>query len=91
MPEPLKPQKFVVPTVSSGRKHVVCPICEHDEFLAVAPDAAMQREQGFKHVVMGLYGRDQMAALPVRFQHCANCGYILNFVIGHFTEGGEQK
>lgn len=90
MTEPVKPQKFSVPTVLTGRKHVVCPICGHDEFLAVAPDAVAQQEKGFRHVVMGMYGQDQLAALPVRFQHCANCGYILNFVIGHFSEGEKR-
>lgn len=90
MSEPLKPQKFSVPTISGERKSVACPICAHDEFLAVAPDLERQRREGFRHVVMGMYGKDQLAALPVRFQHCANCGFILKFVIGHFSEG-EQK
>ena len=90
MPDPLRPQKFFVPTVKGERKHVVCPICGHDEFLAVKPDAERQKVHGFRHVEIGMYGTDQFAALPIRFQHCANCGYILKFVIGHFSDGDKQ-
>jgi hypothetical protein len=88
MTEPIKPRKFSVPTVHDGRRDVICPICGHDEFLSFAPDIELAKQQGFRHVVMGIYGRDQLAAMAVRFQHCANCGYIMTFVIGNFP-GGE--
>jgi hypothetical protein len=88
MTEPVKPRPFAVPTVNSpGRKQVLCPICGHNEFLSFAPDIELAKKEGFRHVVVGVYGTDQLAAMPVRFQHCANCGYILNFVIGKFPEG----
>jgi hypothetical protein len=90
MSEPFQPKPFSVPTLRGGRKEVRCPICQHDEFLSVTPDVEKAKKEGFRHVVMGIYGDTTLAALPVRFQHCANCGYVLNFIIGKFTGGGEQ-
>lgn len=37
-----------------------------------------------------MYGDAAMAALPVKFQHCANCGYVLQFIIGKFPDGEQQ-
>jgi hypothetical protein len=90
MTDPVRPKKYSVPTVLGGRREVTCPVCDHDEFLAVSPDIERAKRDGFRHVVMGVYGTDQLAALPVRFQHCANCGFILKFVIGKFSEGEAQ-
>ena len=88
MPDALQPKKFTIPTVNQERITVRCPICGHDEFLSAVPDVEWAKREGFRHVVMGVYGEDTLAAQIVRFQHCANCGYILNFVIGQFP-GGE--
>jgi len=90
MTDPVRPQKFSVPTVRGGRKDVICPICAHDEFLGVNPDVERAKREGFRHVIVGVYGEDRLAALSVRFQHCANCGFILKFVIGKFPEGEAQ-
>jgi len=87
MTEPLKPRKFYIPTVRAGSKSVVCPICGHDEFLSITPDLELAKQEGFRHVVMGVFGEDRLSALVVRFQHCANCGYILNCVLGNLPEG----
>jgi hypothetical protein len=90
MADAVQPKKFRVPTVlnKGGRIDVRCPICGHDEFLTAMPDLEWAKREGFRHVVMGIYGEGTLAAQVVRFQHCANCGYILNFVIGQFPEGG---
>jgi hypothetical protein len=90
MPEPVQPKKFKVPTVDKGHIDVRCPICGHDEFLSVVPDLEWAKREGFRHVIVGVYGESALAVQPVRFQHCANCGFVLNFVIGHFP-GGEGQ
>jgi hypothetical protein len=87
MSDTLQPKKFAVPTVHKGRIDVRCPICGHDEFLSVVPDAERAKREGFRHVIVGVYGESTLAVQAVRFQHCANCGYILKFVIGKFPEG----
>jgi hypothetical protein len=93
MPNVFQPKKFQVPTVLKGRINVICPICGHDEFLTVTPDLERAKKEGFQHVIVGVYGESAvastsaLAAQVVRFQHCANCGYVLNFVIGQFPEG----
>ena len=81
------PRKFSVPTIKSGRLDVKCPICGHDEFLSPVPhDLDRAKREGFRHVIMAIFGADTLAAQPVRFQHCANCGYVLQFVIGEFPK-----
>lgn len=86
--DPFQPQKFTVQTVLSGRIDVKCPICGHDEFLLNVPvDIDRAQREGFRNVVVGIYGEDGLAALPVNFRHCANCGFVLNFVIGKFSDG----
>ena len=88
MPDPFQPQKWTVPTVLKGRINVQCPICGHDEFLPNVPvDIKRAQREGFRNVVVGVYGDDGLAALPVNFRHCANCGYVLNFVLGKFSDG----
>ena len=92
MPNGSQPHKFNVTTLLRGPVGVKCPICGHDEFLSAKPDnMEMAREKGFRHVIMGMFGNDQFAAQPVRFQHCANCGYVIQFVIGKFTEGKQEE
>jgi hypothetical protein len=86
MPTKFQPKKFQVPTALKGRINVTCPICGHDEFLSAAPDLERAKKEGFRHVVVGLYGESAIAAQVVRFQHCANCGYVLNFMFGHFPQ-----
>jgi hypothetical protein len=90
MTDPVRPQKFSVPTVLGGRREVICPICGHNEFLGITPDMELAKREGFRHVIMGVYGTDRLAAMSVRFRHCANCGYILKFVIGRLSEGEAQ-
>ena len=88
MPNGSRPGKFTVTTLLRGPVGVKCPICEHDEFLSAEPeDMELVREKGFRHVIMGMFGNDQLAAQPVRFQHCSNCGYVIQFVIGKFPKG----
>jgi rubrerythrin len=87
MTTPIRPKRQVIQTVLSGPKELVCPICGSHEFLAFAPDIERAKAEGFRHVVMGLYGEKELHALPVRFWHCANCGFILNFMIGQFKKG----
>jgi hypothetical protein len=89
MTKPINPQKVKVPTALTGSEDVKCPVCGYDQFLTFAPDIERAKAEGFQHVIMGLYGGSQLHALPVRFWHCANCGYVLNF-IGHFTHGEPQ-
>jgi hypothetical protein len=86
MPDAPLPKKITVPTVAKDRIAVVCPICRHDEFLTSAPDMERVQKEGFRNVVMGVYGADRLVAMPIRFQHCANCGFILQFAIGKFPE-----
>jgi hypothetical protein len=87
MPNGARPHKFNVTTVLRGPVEVKCPICGHDEFLSAQPlNMEMAKEKGFRHVIMGMFGNDQLAAQPVRFQHCANCGYVIQFVIGKQEE-----
>jgi hypothetical protein len=88
MTSTFQPKKFSVPAVKQGRVNVRCPICDHDEFLSAAPDIETAKREGFRHVVVGIYGEDTLAAQVVRFQHCANCGYVLNFMFGQFP--GEE-
>lgn len=91
MAEPVRPGKFSVPTIKAGRIDVRCPICGDDEFLSPKPgDMERVKREGFKHVIMGLFGADTLVAQPVRFQHCANCGYVLHFVIGQFPDGDKS-
>jgi hypothetical protein len=89
MPDPFTPKKFSVPSVREGTVKVICPICGHDEFLAIVPDLEWAKREGFRHVIMGVYGNATLAAQPVRFQHCANCGYVLHFIIGNFPQKEE--
>ena len=81
---------FSVPTVRSGRCEVKCPICGSAEFLSTTPDIDRAKREGFRNVIVGMYGDAAMAALPVKFQHCANCGYVLQFIIGKFPDGEQQ-
>jgi hypothetical protein len=39
------------------------------------------RRQGFQHVVLGLVGGKRAIVNPVRFMHCANCGFIIQMMI----------
>ena len=87
MPEPFQPKKFKVQTIDDGPVEVVCPICGHEEFLTIVPDLEWAKREGFRNVIVGVYGDSALAVQPVRFQHCANCGFVLNFVIGQFPEG----
>jgi hypothetical protein len=87
MSDAFQPKKFQVPTVLKGRVNVICPICGHDEFLPITPDLERAKREGFRHVIVGLYGESALAVQVVRFQHCANCGYVLNFVIGQLPPG----
>ena len=91
MANTFQPKKFKVPTVLKGRISVLCPICGHDEFLSAVPDVEWAKREGFRHVVMVVYGDSTLAAQVVRFQHCANCGYALNFMIGDFPPEGDEK
>jgi uncharacterized Zn finger protein len=87
MPNGVRPHKFTVPTILKGPVAVRCPICGHDEFLSAEPeDLELAKEKGFRHVIVGMFGNEQLAAQPVRFQHCANCGYVIQFVIGKFKQ-----
>jgi hypothetical protein len=81
MARPVKPQKVRVPTALTGPQEVSCPVCRYDQFLTFAPDIDRAKAEGFRHVIMGVYGENQLHALPVRFWHCGNCGYVLNFVM----------
>jgi hypothetical protein len=85
-----QPRKFSVRTVKSGPFEIKCPICGHDEFMSPVPeDLDRVKREGFRHVIIAMYGEDSLAAQPVKFQHCANCGYILNFIVGNFDDGGQ--
>jgi hypothetical protein len=86
MPDPVQPKKFTIQTVKQRDFGVVCPVCGHDEFLGSAPDLERVKREGFKNVVVGVYGRDNLVAMPIKFQHCANCGFVLQFAIGKFPE-----
>jgi hypothetical protein len=91
MPNGARPHKFPVRTILKGTIEARCPICGHDEFMSAAPDnLELAKEKGFRHVIVGMFGDDQLAAQPVRFQHCANCGYVIQFVIGRFKQEGQQ-
>lgn len=68
-----------VQTVNDGRIELRCPVCRHDKFLASGPVGADR--PGFRHVLVGLSGKDSMMATPVGFRHCANCGFVLQFMI----------
>lgn len=92
MTEPMQPRKLSIPTALTGPVELVCPICKHDEFLTFAPDIERAKKEGFRHVIVGMYGLDQLQALAVKFWHCANCGYIMKFVIGQFpSEEGKPQ
>jgi hypothetical protein len=71
--------EFYIQAASGDRVKVVCPVCRNDKFLTSGPPP--EARAGFRHVVMGLTGRDSLSATPVKFQHCANCGYIVQFMI----------
>jgi hypothetical protein len=87
MSDAFQPKKLQVPTVLKGRINVTCPICGHDESLSLSPDLERAKREGFQHVIVGVYGESALAAQVVRFDHCANCGYVLNFLLGMFPEG----
>jgi len=92
MPNGTQPRKFTVPTILKGRVNVRCPICGHDEFLSAEPeDLELVKEKGFQHVIVGIFGNDQLATQPVRFQHCANCGYVIQFLIGRFPDDRQEE
>lgn len=92
MPNGSRPRKFTVSTIFKGPVDVKCPICGHEEFLSAEPDdMELVKEKGFRHVILGIFGNDQLATQPVRFQHCANCGYVIQFVIGKFPGKQEEK
>ena len=86
MAAPIRPVRPTIQTVLSGPINLACPICDSHEFLTFAPDIEKAKAEGFRHVIMGLYGESQLHAHPVRFWHCANCGYVLNFIIGRFPK-----
>jgi hypothetical protein len=64
----------------SGEVDLTCPICAHREFLSSGPVDEVHR-RGFRHVIIGVTNDNNLMYLPVRFFACANCGYLLKFMI----------
>lgn len=84
--ETFESKEFFVAGSDGSTIPVHCPICNHNKFVSARPqddDSGM----GFQHVIVGKQFRRnepesaRTLTLPVRFQSCANCGYILKFLI----------
>lgn len=86
MPKFNEPHDIALPTVSGEKVKLRCPICASEEFLDSGPPEEEVRKLGFQHVIVGLLAKKRIVTNPVRFKHCANCGYVLQFVIGSFPE-----
>lgn len=74
-----EPKAFSFQAIS-GKVDVKCPICGFDKFLDTGPTKDEER-RGFRHVIVGVSGKKRLAYLPIRFKFCANCGFILQFMI----------
>jgi ribosomal protein S27AE len=79
------PQPLSVKTAEGKEISVVCPICSNNTFMSVRAQS-IETGAGFQHLTLGQEVRPEGAlgafvALPVRFQACANCGYILKFLM----------
>jgi hypothetical protein len=77
-------EKFVVKTGDGRNIELRCPVCANNLFITSrAPPS--KSGAGFQHVIIGreLVSRRAGPAqsLAVRFQACANCGYIMKFLI----------
>lgn len=88
-----EPRPFVIATSSGEDVAVKCPVCAYDKFITARPKID-EDGIGFRHVIVGqsLSGDQplQFLALPVRFKACANCGYVLKFMLTDQANGEEQ-
>jgi hypothetical protein len=75
-----------VNTASGREVSLTCPVCGNEEFLSSGPEDEELRK-GFRHVIMGVTGSDATLFQPVRFFACADCGYILKFLLPSEKEG----
>jgi ribosomal protein L37E len=90
--EPSDAKPFQVETVDGREINVKCPICGNDTFSTARPEATTSGV-GFQHVITGREFADgkqtgPLMALPIKFQYCANCGYIIKFLL---TEKEQNK
>jgi hypothetical protein len=90
-----EPVPFSVTLEDGTRLQLKCPICGHDKFATAGPPRS-EAGHGFQHVIVGQIvpasGEKKSLgtlSLPIRFQFCANCGYILKFMI-HKRESNEE-
>jgi rubredoxin len=79
------PLPLLVRTAENKEISVVCPICGKSKFLSVRAET-VEAGAGFQHLTLGQEVKPggalgSFVALPVRFHACANCGYILKFLM----------
>jgi DNA-directed RNA polymerase subunit RPC12/RpoP len=74
------PSEWEFPTLDGKKAKVTCPVCGSKQFVSLGPPDETSRK-GFQHVIMGRTVAGNLLSLPVRSRHCANCGYILRFLL----------
>lgn len=70
---------WTLPAIT-GDVQIKCSVCGHDTFLDTGPPNVADRK-GFTHVTIGLTGKKELAFKIIRRKFCANCGYIMEFMI----------
>lgn len=72
-------------TVAGKEVELRCPVCGGVEFVASGPEDEAHRK-GFRHVIIGVSGDEATMYQTVRFFCCADCGYIMKFMLPTATE-----
>lgn len=80
----LTPDSQSIRTDDGREVELTCPVCAHNQFVRPRAEASTEGA-GFQHVVVGrevmVDGSSKVLMLPVRFLACANCGYIMKFLL----------
>lgn len=76
-----------VKTADGRTISLTCPVCGESTFYTSGPKNEADRK-GFRHVIVGISGEEEMLYNPVKFMFCENCGFIMKFMIPT-EDGGE--
>ena len=76
-----------VKTADGRTVQLTCPVCQSSDFYTSGPDKESKRK-GFRHVIIGISGGEELLYKSVKFSFCASCGFVMKFMI---PEKGEEK
>lgn len=77
--DPLR-QVHTVETADGRSVALTCPVCSSSTFYTSGPSEDAKR-RGFRHVIIGMSGEDEMLYTTVKFLFCEACGYIMKFML----------